>query len=63
MDTDRAAHCIGDTAVGEPAVQLRQGLEPKPRGEELLAGIAATWFSTWPFSQPAAGVQAVGSTR
>ena len=31
---------IGDTALGEPAVQLRQGLEPKPRGEELLAGIA-----------------------
>jgi hypothetical protein len=22
-----------------------------------------TWFSTWPFSQPDAGVQAIGSTR
>jgi hypothetical protein len=22
-----------------------------------------TWFSTWPFSQPEAGVQATGSTR
>ncbi len=29
----------------------------------LGAVVSPTWFSTWPFSHPEAGVQAVGSTR
>ena len=33
------------------------------RGEKKRCRTMPTWFSTWPFSQPAAGVQARGSTR
>jgi len=33
------------------------------RGVKKRWRASPTWFSTCPFSQPAAGVQAVGSTR
>jgi hypothetical protein len=32
-------------------------------GENSRSRIVPTWFSTWPFSQPDAGVHATGSTR
>ncbi len=35
----------------------------RTRGENSRARIVPAWFSTWPFSQPEAGVQATGSTR
>ncbi len=35
----------------------------RTRGENSRSRIVPTWFSTWPFSQPEAGVQATGSTR
>jgi hypothetical protein len=43
------------------APAARAGIGPRLR-EEPLAKVA-DWFSTCPFSQPDAGVQAVGSTR
>jgi hypothetical protein len=36
---------------------------PDLRAMRLQAGTVPTWFSTWPFSQPDAGVQATGSIR
>jgi hypothetical protein len=38
---------MGDTAVGEPAVQLRQGLEPKPRREESCSRVSTSAGSTF----------------
>ena len=38
------------------------GFDPQARREEALPD-RPTWFSTWPFSHPDAGVQAAGSTR
>ena len=61
---------IGDAFVEKPGVELLIALHPKPRREEALTNQAnprlrggRLWFSTCPFSQPAAGVHAVGSTR
>jgi hypothetical protein len=53
---------VGDAFAGEPSVQLAVALEPQAWREEALAH-QPTWFSTCPFSQPDAGVQATGSTR
>ena len=52
----------GQTFIEEPGVQLVIALEPQPRREEAFPH-EADRFSTWPFSHPAAGVQATGSTR
>jgi hypothetical protein len=35
----------------------------RSRGVKNRSRTSPTWFSTWPFSQPDAGVQATGSTR
>src|ERR1700752_721553 len=52
-----------DTLVDEPGVQLPVALDPQRWCEER-SRTRPTWFSTWPFSQPAAGVQArPGRTR
>lgn len=48
--------------VEQPGVEFLQVFEAEPRREEALAH-SPTWFLTWPFSQPDAGVQATGSTR
>ena len=53
---------IGDAFIGEPGVQLVIGFETQPRREKR-SRTSPTWFSTCPFSQPDAGVQATGSTR
>jgi hypothetical protein len=38
-------------------------LATRSRGAKNRSRTTPTWFSTCPFSQPEAGVQAVGSTR
>jgi hypothetical protein len=38
-------------------------LAKRSRGLNMLSRVLCTWFSTCPFSHPAAGVQATGSTR
>jgi hypothetical protein len=48
--------------VEQPGVHLLVAGKAQPGREEALAH-QPTWFSTWPFSQPAAGVHATGSTR
>jgi hypothetical protein len=53
---------VGHALVGKPGVQLIVVFEPQPRREEALAD-QPVWFSTCPFSQPDAGMQATGSTR
>jgi hypothetical protein len=53
---------IGDALVQQPRVQLVVLLTRK-RGEKNRCRTSPTWFSTWPFSHPDAGVQATGSTR
>ena len=53
---------VGDAFIEQPGVQFVVALEPQPRREEALAG-EPDLFSTCPFSQPEAGVQATGSTR
>lgn len=35
----------------------------RSRGVKNRSRTSPTWFSTWPFSQPDAGVQPTGSTR
>jgi len=52
----------GDDLVGEPGVQLVVGLDFN-LGVKNCSRTRPTWFSTWPFSQPDAGVHATGSTR
>ena len=37
--------------------------ENRGRGTKNRRRTTPTWFSTWPFSQPEAGVQATGCTR
>ena len=54
---------VGAALVLQPGVQLLQRLDLRGRGLKSTSRIVPTWFSTWPFSQPDAGVQAVGSTR
>src|SRR5262249_13728897 len=49
---------IGDALVEQPAVEVVECPEPRSRHEQLL-----TQVSTCPFSQPAPGVHAVGSTK
>lgn len=58
----REAFPHSDASVEQPGVEFLQVFEAEPRREEALAH-SPTWFSTWPFSQPDAGVQATGSTR
>ena len=53
---------VGNAFIEQPSVQLVVVLEPQPRREER-SRTSPTWFSTCPFSQPDAGVQATGSTR
>jgi hypothetical protein len=53
---------IGDAFVEQPGVQLVIVLT-RSRGVKKRSRTRPTWFSTWPFSQPDAGVQATGSTR
>ena len=53
----------GDAAVDEPGVQLVIARHTRTRGEKKRCRTVPTWFSTWPFSQPEAGVHAPGSTR
>jgi hypothetical protein len=52
---------VGDAFVQQPGVQLVEDFEPQPRREEALPE-QPDLVSTWPFSQPDAGVQATGST-
>src|SRR5262245_52707428 len=54
---------VGDAFIEQPGVQFVKILEPQTRREEAFARTSPTWFSTCPFSQPDAGVQATGSTR
>ena len=53
---------VGDAFVDQPGVQFVVALDPQARREGALR-TRPTWFSTWPFFQPDAGVQATGSTR
>ena len=53
---------MGDAFIEQPSVHLVVGLESQPWREEALT-YEPDWFSTWPFSQPDAGVQATGSMR
>ena len=50
-----------DALSRQPAIQFVVAFDPKLRGGPLL--LRPTWFSTCPFSQPEAGLQATGSTR
>jgi len=52
---------VGDASVEQPGIQLV--VATRSRGVKKRSRTKPTWFSTWPFSQPDAGVQAVGSTR
>ena len=61
---------VGDTSVEQPGVQLLVARHPQPRREETLAHHPDLVLDPrlregrlCPFSQPEAGVQAVGSTR
>ena len=61
---------IGNAAVEQPGVQLLKALHPQPGRKEALAHHANLVLDPrlrggrlCPFSQPAAGVQATGSTR
>ena len=48
------------------ALRAARGQAPlaaRSRGVKKRSRTNPTWFSTWPFSQPEAGVQATGSTR
>jgi hypothetical protein len=61
---------VGDASVEQPGVQLLVARHAQPRREETLAHhpdlVLDPRFREgrlWPFSQPEAGVQAVGSTR
>jgi hypothetical protein len=51
-----------DAAVEQPGVELVVAREAQTRREQPPRA-TPTWFSTCPFSQPAPGVQATGSTR
>jgi CBS-domain-containing membrane protein len=48
------------SSIMEPDGAHSQASEGTAQG---LIYLVPTWFSTWPFSQPEAGVQATGSTR
>jgi hypothetical protein len=43
--------------------QLKRKGRSRREGLKKRSRTRPTWFSTWPFSQPHAGVQATGSTR
>lgn len=58
----REAFPHSDAWSSSEALSSSRVFEAEPRREEALAH-SPTWFSTWPFSQPDAGVQATGSTR
>src|SRR5258707_8122239 len=47
----------GNSRVGAPGDQVGS------RGVKKRSRTRLTWFATWPFSQPNAGVLAKGSTR
>ncbi len=51
-----------EALVEQPGIQFIVGLE-RNRGVKKRSRTSPTWFSTWPFSHPDAGVQATGSTR
>ena len=53
----------GDAAVDEPGVELVVDSAPRTCGEKKRCRTVPTCLSTWPFSQPEAGVQATGATR
>ena len=60
----------GQAFVDEPGVEIIVALAEskgfrlnRSRGVKNRSRTRPTWFSTWPFSQPEAGVQATGSTR
>ena len=53
---------VGDAFIEQPGVHLVVGLEPQTRREEPLAN-EPDLVVDLPFSQPDAGVQAIGSTR
>jgi hypothetical protein len=52
----------GEALVEKPGVQFVELLN-RSRGVKKRSRTRPTWFSTCPFSQPEAGVQATGSTR
>lgn len=52
----------GDALVQQPGIQFLVAFDPDA-GRKNRWRTVPTWLSTWPFSQPAAGVQATGSTR
>ncbi len=49
---------VGGTLIEQPSVQVLN----HSRGVKTRSRASLTWFSTWPFSQPDAGVQAPAST-
>ena len=53
---------VSNAFIEQPGVQLVERLESQPLVKNR-SRTSPTWFSTWPFSQPNAGVQATGSTR
>src|ERR1700748_233377 len=53
---------VGDAFASSHAFSST-GVLNRSRGVKKRSRTSPTWFSTWPFSQPEAGVQATGSTR
>ena len=54
---------VGDALVDAARRSARRRLLNRSRGVKKRSRTSPTWFSTCPFSQPDAGVQATGSTR
>jgi hypothetical protein len=53
---------VGDASIKQPGFSSSRFLN-RSRGVKNRSRTNPTWFSTCPFSQPDAGVQATGSTR
>src|SRR6185437_14196852 len=64
---DRGGHgmeAVEATGIGDELRSLSlSNVLKRNRGVKKRSRTSPTWFSTWPFSQPDAGVQATGSTR
>ena len=69
-NVDRRLSAVAEVDIPFYVTATALGKLGNPEGEVILTRGAKnrwrtvpTWLSTWPFSQPAAGVQATGSTR
>ena len=61
-DTENDSATVVDTENDRPT-DIESSTVTFGFGRNKTSRIVPIWFSTWPFSQPDAGVQATGSTR